>query len=957
MACNIEKATNKINSLQIQIGNLKRNLDLNQKLISELETVKEQLAKAKQLKLEENKDNKNIESEKYSIDEIISNVYNENNKLQKIGTKEQYLDYVKNKINDSSAKTLLYYGTPIQEKIEKPKQSSSGKYGKGVYLTDSFEEAKLFAYTKEQKDIFGDTNDNELPFGQILAGYTAKGNSIEAKPSVGDNDFIEFPSLNSLITEPSKTEQIRKENNVNLIIGDNGKYFTPSKEFVVNEDSLVLLGSLEDVKSFKSNIKTSLVNNNPKTKENKDNKNNIEKNNKNIYEELKIMFDAYLSGDGIKIGGGYVENSQVSIDGYKTSDADEDIKAGKIEKGINQEIIKDLLPKVNIKTIKKYQRISKEYYENNKKTKAISDVLMEAIALLESIKSEDYVAEQIGLATNNVEKVQSESLNDNIDKLIKEYLSEKKIKDKIKYEINRSDIYTYVEIKDLPYYFNTSSLEKYLKEKTNNKNIKIIDYIIQFSVQQVLEQYKKDENIEKENVKLLDYIQNNVKFEMNYSKQLAYDFFTGEGIAGNYDWKDNVVTIADFDGLRNDKEMMKMLSIEQVNQDTGALDIKTASTQINMIIDEVNKRNIDFTTKLHESVHAAVYNYMRSPNGKEYNDEMTRLYEIVKQAAKANPEMFKTNKSYWAKDVDEFLAEALSKPELIKDLMKIDLEGNLITGAEKSMFDKIIDIIVEALGLSTKEDKLNMHKYLLDSFKAAVEANRDGKAYKPFKAPDRDVKNKYKGKIILVNSGGGKSYASKMNNNIVDGDSILVESANEITKELGLKSFINNVSDINDVWISWGKGDSNKEPEYNKLRNKVYELQAEKAKRIAKNGKTVLIASARKPILDIVDYVMFQNNVDILFDNLNDKNRENPLEFSKKDLENKIKKFEKNIEGKDVIYIDKGKFVLDELVNNKNNYVNNSEGINKNKNKYKTISEEDIMQAKDIMLKNKEECR
>ena len=256
------------------------------------------------------------------------------------------------------------------------------------------------------------------------------------------------------------------------------------------------------------------------------------------------------------------------------------------------------------------------------------------------------------------------------------------------------------------------------------------------SVQKVLEQYKKDENIEKENAKLLEYIQDNVKFEMNYSKQLAYDFFTGEGVTGNYDWKDNVVTIADFDGLRNDKEMMKMLSIEQVNQDDSVKDIDTASTQINMIISEINKRNIKFTTKLHESVHAAVYNYMRSNKGKAYSEEMTKLYEVVKQAAEANPDMFTTNKSYWAKDVDEFLAEALSKPELIKDLMKIDVEGNLITGAEKSMFDKIIDMVIEALGLSKKEDKLNMHKYLLDSFKSAVEANRDGKEYSSNKAPD-----------------------------------------------------------------------------------------------------------------------------------------------------------------------------------------------------------------------------
>lgn len=279
------------------------------------------------------------------------------------------------------------------------------------------------------------------------------------------------------------------------------------------------------------------------------------------------------------------------------------------------------------------------------------------------------------------------------------------------------------------------SLRKKIEKDYKDYNIYITNEKV-FSVQQVLEQYKKDENIEKENAKLLKYIQDNVKFEMNYSKQLAYDFFIGESIAGLYDWKENVVTIADFEGLKADKEIMKMLSIEQVNQDDSVKDIDTASTQINMIISEINKRNIKFTTKLHESVHAAVFNYMRSDKGKAYSDEMNKLYEIVKESAKANPDMFTANRSYWSKDVDEFLAEALSKPELIKDLMKIDVEGNLITGAEKSMFDKIIDMIVEALGLSKKEDKLNMHKYLLDSFKAAVEANRDGKEYMSDKAPE-----------------------------------------------------------------------------------------------------------------------------------------------------------------------------------------------------------------------------
>ena len=269
------------------------------------------------------------------------------------------------------------------------------------------------------------------------------------------------------------------------------------------------------------------------------------------------------------------------------------------------------------------------------------------------------------------------------------------------------------------------SLRKKIEKDYKDYNIYITNEKV-FSVQQVLEQYKKDENIEKENKKLLEYIQDNVKYEMNYSKQLAYDFFINKrNETGYYNPKLNVVTIADFDGLKNDEDMMRMLSIELINEaDTGNKEIKIISDTVKSAINDIDAYNVTFKTKLHEAVHAAVKNYMDSKKGKAYSEEMNKMFEVVKQASEANPEMFKANKEYWKKDIDEFLAEALSDPELIKDLMKIDTEGNLITGAKKSMFDKIIDIVVESLGLSTKEDKLNMHKYLLDSFKSAVEANK-----------------------------------------------------------------------------------------------------------------------------------------------------------------------------------------------------------------------------------------
>lgn len=338
------------------------------------------------------------------------------------------------------------------------------------------------------------------------------------------------------------------------------------------------------------------------------------------------------------------------------------------------------------------------------------------------------------------------SVHKELDDIVKTYMIDNKLKfDYEIYDVERDEgtIYQLIIKTDLYYDFEiTRDIRKLVHEKLNDKNIIVDDDTIPFSVQQVLEQYKKDENIEKENKKLLEYIQDNVKYEMNYSKQLAYDFFINKrNETGYYNPKLNVVTIADFDGLKNDEDMMRMLSIELINEaDNGNKEIKTISDTVKSVINDIDAYNVTFKTKLHEAIHAAVKNYMDSEKGKAYSEEMNKMFEVVKQASKANPEMFKANKEYWKKDVDEFLAEALSKPELIKDLMKIDTEGNLITGAKKSMFDKIIDMVVEALGLSKEEDKLNMHKYLLDSFKAAVEANKDGKEYTDLKAPDGGIK-------------------------------------------------------------------------------------------------------------------------------------------------------------------------------------------------------------------------
>ena len=73
---------------------------------------------------------------------------------------------------------------------------------------------------------------------------------------------------------------------------------------------------------------------------------------KNLYKVL----EALVSGKGKTLGGGLVPNAKVK-DGYKESDSNEDIKAATMEKGINQDSIADLLPNINMTTVKSFIKI------------------------------------------------------------------------------------------------------------------------------------------------------------------------------------------------------------------------------------------------------------------------------------------------------------------------------------------------------------------------------------------------------------------------------------------------------------------------------------------------------------------------------------------------------------------------------------------------------------------------
>ena len=116
-------------------------------------------------------------------------------------------------------------------------------------------------------------------------------------------------------------------------------------------------------------------------------------------DKLNLLLKAYDSASGITIGGGYVENMQVK-DGYRVSDMDEDVKKGTIEKGMYQESVADLLPKLD-KRVGTYLKSYDKYYNELNRTTGVRRDIEYLLDILNKVSSEPYVADAIGI---NVEE-------------------------------------------------------------------------------------------------------------------------------------------------------------------------------------------------------------------------------------------------------------------------------------------------------------------------------------------------------------------------------------------------------------------------------------------------------------------------------------------------------------------------------------------------------------------------
>ena len=112
-----------------------------------------------------------------------------------------------------------------------------------------------------------------------------------------------------------------------------------------------------------------------------------------------------------------------------------------------------------------------------------------------------------------------------------------------------------------------------------------------------------------------------------------------------------------------------------------------------------NSKNNVLNTEIHEKIHAITAKFIRNNPNHLLTKRIEKLFEISKNKTGIKRFDGKNKNTYWAKNVDEFVAEAIGNQEIAEMLSKIDLNGNETSNYSKSIYKALIDALLNTLGL------------------------------------------------------------------------------------------------------------------------------------------------------------------------------------------------------------------------------------------------------------------
>lgn len=219
----------------------------------------------------------------------------------------------------------------------------------------------------------------------------------------------------------------------------------------------------------------------------------------------------------------------------------------------------------------------------------------------------------------------------------------------------------------------------------------------------------------------------------------------GKVLAGSYNTATNMVQTSDLTEAEI-TEQAKTLTIEWLAEQLVSEEssdevyvsmveaIKNDTDVMNMLADDISERAADMIAMYaqikgshalyHELVRAGAARFMRTNPEDVLTREMHELYKVALSKSSEIASLMEVNEHdknsmYWTINVDEFVAEALTNPLLIKALTKIKVDEARPLRRNNSVFGKILDVALEMLGISNTD---NLYAEVLSTYTQILEA-------------------------------------------------------------------------------------------------------------------------------------------------------------------------------------------------------------------------------------------
>jgi hypothetical protein len=213
---------------------------------------------------------------------------------------------------------------------------------------------------------------------------------------------------------------------------------------------------------------------------------------------------------------------------------------------------------------------------------------------------------------------------------------------------------------------------------------------------------------------LLTTIKDKTGVKVTNSTRRAFDIFANpKTFYAWYGTAKNTIEFPDFKGLLADKKLIARLAA--VRKETLQETQQLVSGEIGTFLEAM--------TEVHEYIHAGSMKFMAENPNDEKTRYVDRLYqEVTSNAKKENLKILNIQGGYWTKDRDEFLAVALSNPDMIQYLNRLKVkEGN----KRISRFTQLVNKLAQMAGIKVDSEGYALAQIFVELADATSTAQKE----------------------------------------------------------------------------------------------------------------------------------------------------------------------------------------------------------------------------------------